>query len=352
MDATPAALNNNRIDYLDFAKGFCMIAILLGHLGETGINRVVYTFHLPVFFIISGYFFDPDKSFGETISKKLKSLIWPYYFAGLLVVLFSVLANWLVFRTDFGTIRYDVLYWSFATVFGVGTNVRNSLLFMPPIGMIWFLWATFWAIILLWLLMKLPVIPRVILIVTIFVLANITVEKGWFLPLSIQPGCSAVLYMYIGFLWKKHKDKLVALSLVVKVLLIVFSVAVWALFILNFATFWLVGCDYGHGLRDVIGSISASAIVLGLSYIVVKYGEKFTLFIRFIGKYAIIAMTAQLMELNAFRLNDQVWRSLEGCMPYILALLILILIKLCWMYLFTWMFSRFRITRKLFGLKY
>lgn len=352
MDTSITTLNSKRIEYLDFAKGLCMIAIILGHLGEPGINRIVYTFHLPVFFIISGYFFDPNKSFGETVSKKLRSLIWPYYFAGFLIVLFSVVSNAIFLHADIGTIKDDILYWSVATVFGVGTTVSDSLLFMPPIGMTWFLWATFWGYILLWWLMKLPVIPRVILISAVFVLASITVGKGWFLPLSIQPGCSAVLYMYIGFLWKKNKDRLIALPMTIKVLLIVFSLTAWALFIISFVSFWLVGCVYGHGLRDVIGSICASAMILGISYFVVKYAEKHTVFIRFIGKYSIIAMTAQLIELNTLQLDNQVLGFFEGRISYIGALLILILIKSCWMYLFTWMFSRFRITRKLFGLKY
>jgi len=42
-----------------------MICIVLGHLGNPLINQFVFTFHLPVFFIITGYFFNPEVWGGE-----------------------------------------------------------------------------------------------------------------------------------------------------------------------------------------------------------------------------------------------------------------------------------------------
>ena len=49
-------MDKNRIQYIDIARGISMVCIVLGHLGEPQINRVVFTFHLPIFFLISGYF--------------------------------------------------------------------------------------------------------------------------------------------------------------------------------------------------------------------------------------------------------------------------------------------------------
>lgn len=46
----------NRIKFLDIAKGIAILAIIAGHTGPDWVKQFVFTFHVPVFFIISGYF--------------------------------------------------------------------------------------------------------------------------------------------------------------------------------------------------------------------------------------------------------------------------------------------------------
>ena len=63
-------------------KGVGILLVILGHcmLFENPINRIIYSFHMPLFFILSGYVYnikykDLQKEF---IFKKLKMLL--YYF--------------------------------------------------------------------------------------------------------------------------------------------------------------------------------------------------------------------------------------------------------------------------------
>ena len=46
-------MEKNRLNWIDIAKGICMIAVFLGHLGVEKLG-FVYSFHLTVFFILSG----------------------------------------------------------------------------------------------------------------------------------------------------------------------------------------------------------------------------------------------------------------------------------------------------------
>lgn len=39
-----------RLEYVDVAKGIGIICIILGHLGLASVNKVVFTFHVPIFF--------------------------------------------------------------------------------------------------------------------------------------------------------------------------------------------------------------------------------------------------------------------------------------------------------------
>ena len=50
-------LENKRLQYIDIAKGIAMICIILGHMGNANINRVVFTFHVPIFFLYNRVFY-------------------------------------------------------------------------------------------------------------------------------------------------------------------------------------------------------------------------------------------------------------------------------------------------------
>ena len=69
------------IHYLDYAKGIAIILVVLGHIFSGGnIKTYIYSFHMPLFFIISGYLFNYSnvKSFKEFINKKIKAYLIPY----------------------------------------------------------------------------------------------------------------------------------------------------------------------------------------------------------------------------------------------------------------------------------
>lgn len=70
-----------RIEYLDYAKGIGIILVVLGHILSKGnIKIYIYSFHMPLFFIISGYLFNYINiiNFKEVINKKIKALLIPY----------------------------------------------------------------------------------------------------------------------------------------------------------------------------------------------------------------------------------------------------------------------------------
>lgn len=54
--------DHKRIVSIDIARGIAILCIILGHLGIRQINRIVFTFHVPIFFFITGYFIHPGIS--------------------------------------------------------------------------------------------------------------------------------------------------------------------------------------------------------------------------------------------------------------------------------------------------
>ncbi len=65
-----------RIAWLDIAKGIGIILVVAGHIQENEyINFFIYSFHMPLFFILSGYLYKNKEKF---IKAKAKSILIPY----------------------------------------------------------------------------------------------------------------------------------------------------------------------------------------------------------------------------------------------------------------------------------
>lgn len=84
-----------RKSFIDIAKGIGIILVVLGHLDTGGqISReIIYSFHMPLFFILSGAFAKTNTDFKAYLTKSFKTLYIPYLiFVAVDTVLFSALA--------------------------------------------------------------------------------------------------------------------------------------------------------------------------------------------------------------------------------------------------------------------
>lgn len=76
-----------RLTYIDSLKGIGIILVVAGHLFspytdylDDPINQMIYSFHMPLFFFLSGFVYghSQKKSFKNAIVKKFVSLLLPY----------------------------------------------------------------------------------------------------------------------------------------------------------------------------------------------------------------------------------------------------------------------------------
>lgn len=70
-----------RITWIDTVRGGAMICVVLGHLGVGFINDIVYAFHMPVFFMLTGYMvrINQKELDCKVVQKKFLSLMRPYF---------------------------------------------------------------------------------------------------------------------------------------------------------------------------------------------------------------------------------------------------------------------------------
>ncbi|WP_195202481.1 acyltransferase family protein [Phocaeicola massiliensis] len=80
----------SRIDWIDIAKGIGIFLMVMGH---TSIPKLgghwIYSFHMPLFFFLSGFLFQSGKySWSQFIKRKVRTMVVPYFF--------FVVLNWIV----------------------------------------------------------------------------------------------------------------------------------------------------------------------------------------------------------------------------------------------------------------
>lgn len=136
-----------RVRYFDIAKGVAILCIIAGHMGNTAINKFVFTFHVPIFFLISGYFLTNSMSIKCFVTKKYRQLIRPYIITSICIIIGVSLRN-IIKTSSLEYLVEDVKTWFIASMYGSGTIEYNKPFYMKHIGAIWFLLASFIALLL------------------------------------------------------------------------------------------------------------------------------------------------------------------------------------------------------------
>lgn len=202
---------NSTIGYL---KAFGIILMLLGHTGLDNVfMKFVVMFHMPLFFIASGYCFK-EKYLSNPVKylrNKIKGIWWPYVKWSLL---FLFLHN-IFFHMHLYNEQYD--YWRSASdVFFFPQIIKTSLAVTmtmhgtePLLGGYWFLNALFFGSIIAWLIIK--YVRNLILgggiLLTVCLIFN---ESGKILPF-VQISArtfAAALFILIGYALAKYKVRI------------------------------------------------------------------------------------------------------------------------------------------------
>lgn len=81
---------SQRKNWIDWTKSICMFLVILGHthIDDSGImvKKIIYTFHMPLFFFISGILCKNQLSI-RTFIRDIKFIIIPYFFFGILGII-------------------------------------------------------------------------------------------------------------------------------------------------------------------------------------------------------------------------------------------------------------------------
>lgn len=255
------------------------------------IVHFAFTFHLPVFFVMSGYFFKASQPFtGAFVKKAARGLLVPYAVTAAFVV---IVATVLAFFSETLSTKAEFFRWLGAALYGEGATTPLSLFPVERIGAIWFLLAMFWAQLILVITDKLP--GTNIWIVALFLLAWLSASYIW-LPWSIQSGFGAALFMRIGIEMRNHG--VLSKNLITWPIALVCFAAWMAYFLLcpfdpSYAMLILPA-----GLIDPLGGIAATITIIKISELIGKGWQPLSRGMQAIGRNTLAIFTLHLLEDN------------------------------------------------------
>ena len=121
---------SSRLTALDSLRGFGILLVVLGHVSRSaGLVSWIFSFHMPLFFIISGMLFH-ERQFLDSFKKKVARLLIPYLFFGIATFVYWALIE-RRFRGVSGSVT-NALTNIFLARAGTSNYPQNTVLWFLP----------------------------------------------------------------------------------------------------------------------------------------------------------------------------------------------------------------------------
>ena len=193
--------NKHRIKWIDISKGIGIISVVMGHSflvngSALYLKTIIYGFHMPLFFIVSGYLMREYKDW-SILKKRAYSLLIPYVTYSVFIRVFDIVLDYAR-----GT-KPNVLQMLLGSVVQIrGTDYA---------GVAWFLTWMFTAQIIMQCILKISHKEkwRNIICLLCFILGTIfTNILKYKLPWNIDAALVSILFLRIGMIYKRKQDSI------------------------------------------------------------------------------------------------------------------------------------------------
>ena len=224
-----------RYQYLDVARGFGLLLVIISH--SCGLSRFLINYYIPLFFVVSGYIYKEGRSYKENIEHKAKRLLIPYFgYSAVLLAVYVLMGRTLA---ETKASAFGILYSRYC-LYDTTVVKDNVYLFTVANGAMWYLTAFFVTSLLFYriaffaaslvyhLVIDRCLSDRKFLIGTLIVLTAITMALAdipVLLPWSIDLACVGTIFMIAGtllgraqFFEKKWNIPLIAAVFVIYIL--------------------------------------------------------------------------------------------------------------------------------------
>lgn len=187
-------MTTTRIQWIDTSRGIAIFLVVLGHVLRNDISYIyIYSFHMPLFFFLSGLVLDRNKyTFKSFFRNRFNTLVLPYAFFYLLTYVY-----WLLIENHFRS--FDMAWYKPLLGLVYGGQYRNL---MDHNGILWFLPCLFVVEMLFFAISTLKKIKLqvVVVVVMLFVGSQIKIVLPWCLNIAM----CALLFFYLGNIFRQR----------------------------------------------------------------------------------------------------------------------------------------------------
>lgn len=318
-----------RIKWIDWTKGIGILLVILGHtFCPNSIKVWLYSFHMPLFFFLSGYVFKVKTNhFREFLISRIKGLLIPALIFETVTILYSVIEGLIVKDS------YEVNVT--AKLFGVIVQRRGGVLSYGP----WFLICLFTTQIILYFLLKKIKNNKSLLVVGVMssIIGYIYCLKvGIILPWAIDASLNAILFFIIGYVLKQCElfTKVTQRRYLLVYLTVNIAVCVMQI-MLQDTMLDMYSNSYGNYFAYILASISGIFSIITIS-------KSFNLgcHLQFIGENSIIYYSLHTIILSLIGVVLQKL-NIHVTSQYTLIFGLLIVFITCWMLYFIAKFYKY-----------
>lgn len=244
-----------KIEEIDILRGIAILLVLIGHMipWEGMGHNIIYSFHVPLFFFISGFLFPEtidDVRFA--IRKNAKRLLFPYivtvsFIAGIAAIKAVLLYDWM----EIPKMLLSYLW---------GGNIYKVECL--PLGPIWFLLALFWAksiMVIVIRYVQTEYVPLSVLTITIAGFALNNYKE--YVPFQLITAMQAVIFVGMGWYMRYRRFP---------VWFEIFAVIVWIAMIFYGKMDVYMG-DYSYPPLNIVGAFGAFYVLKKLCYLSLKF---------------------------------------------------------------------------------
>lgn len=282
-----------RFDYIDIARGLGILMVVWAHIAANNATvGFIYTFHMPLFFFISGMMFNRVRYIGfkDFALKRVKRLFVPY-------VLYSI-ASWAIwFAFNYVTHRQVDSYFMplLQTILAQGSG--QFFVYNSPL---WFVPCLFAVEIMYFFLSRFSSI--VILVISILIsLLSITFEHVWgenylyMLPWNFDAAMMALPFYAVGNIicrrWSLAEIKSFVMAhkaVMIVICFLITALIYWSLDVFGSPS---MGYSYYHDERIFhIRAILGSAMVIVLSVFIEAIPGRIIDYIKWLGRVSLDVM--------------------------------------------------------------
>ena len=210
-----------RVRWIDIARGIGIFFVIYGHfLDKDSYRYLIYSFHIPLFFFLSGIIFryKTQENFFFFLRKNIKTILLPYFLFAFLQLLF-----WVIFTKPPETTMSEIMKQFLGIFYGSGSN--GQLAFD---SVLWFLPCLFVTKIGFAIIARLVkntyIIGGILFLFSLIGYGFSVMYPHTKLPFQTESALSAIVFFGLGFLWSHYEKPTFLLERCGKYLFLVFVI--------------------------------------------------------------------------------------------------------------------------------